>query len=66
MHGTPVIAAYCAAYSSTPSANALKLAPPHAPEAGYEIVPKPEATLLVEYLLSLKSDAPMPEAPLGK
>lgn len=49
-----------------PSPNALKLAAPHAPPAGYEVVPKPEAAALIEYLLSLKADAPLPEAPLGK
>ncbi len=30
----------------------------------YEIVPKPEAFALVEYLLSLRATAPLPEAPL--
>jgi len=45
-----------------PSAEALALPPEFAVEAGYEVVPKPEARLLVEYLLSLKANAPLPEA----
>ncbi len=45
-----------------PSPDALKLTGEFAPEPGYEIVPKPEATALVQYLLSLKADAPLPEA----
>lgn len=48
-----------------PSANALQgLAGPHAPPAGFEVVPTPEATELVAYLLSLKRSYPLPEAPL--
>lgn len=35
-----------------------------APPAGYEIVPKPEAKQLVAYLLSLRADAPLFEAPM--
>lgn len=49
-----------------PSSNALKLAPEFAPPAGYEVVPKPEADALVAYLLSLRVDAALPEAPMGK
>jgi cytochrome c oxidase cbb3-type subunit II len=45
-----------------PSPDALKLPPELAPEAGYEIVPKTEARVLVQYLLSLKANAPLPEA----
>ena len=45
-----------------PSPDALKLDGEFAPEPGYEIVPRPEATALVQYLLSLKADAPLPEA----
>lgn len=48
------------------SPGALKLPPVVAPEPGWEIVPKPEAEALVAYLLSLKVDAALPEAPLGK
>jgi cytochrome c oxidase cbb3-type subunit II len=45
-----------------PAANALKLPLEFAIEPGYEIVPKREATALVQYLLSLKANAPLPEA----
>jgi cytochrome c oxidase cbb3-type subunit II len=45
-----------------PSPDALKLAGKFAPEPGYEIVPKPEVKALVQYLLSLKANAPLPEA----
>lgn len=47
---------------SIPSPDALKLPSEFAPEPGYEIVPKPEARALVQYLLSLKANAPLPEA----
>ena len=47
---------------AVPSAEALRLPPEFAPPAGYEIVPKPEALLLGQYLLSLKANAPLPEA----
>jgi len=47
-----------------PSPDALQLPRELAPPAGYEIVPRPEATALVAYLLSLHSDAPLFEAPL--
>ena len=51
-----------------PSLDALKLPGEFAPEAGYEIVPKPEAQALVAYLLSLQAsvslfEAPLPQAP---
>jgi cytochrome c oxidase cbb3-type subunit 2 len=42
------------------SSRALQLPAAYAPPAGYEVVPTPEADRLVEYLLSLKKDAPVP------
>ena len=48
----------------SPSPDALVLPPHLAPPPGYEIVPKPEAAALVAYLLSLRADAPLFEAPL--
>lgn len=42
---------------AAPSAEALALPGQFAPPPGYEIVPRPEAYALVQYLLSLKSDA---------
>jgi cytochrome c oxidase cbb3-type subunit 2 len=45
-----------------PSPDALALPREFAPEPGYEIVPKPEAKALVQYLLSLKANVPLPEA----
>jgi cytochrome c oxidase cbb3-type subunit 2 len=48
----------------TPSPQALVLPPQVAPEPGYEIVPKPEATALVAYLISLRADAPLFDAPV--
>ena len=47
-----------------PSPDALKLPESAAVEAGYEVVPKPEAKALVAYLLSLKVATPVYEAPL--
>jgi cbb3-type cytochrome oxidase cytochrome c subunit len=47
-----------------PSPDALKPAGEFVPPEGYEIVPKPEATALAAYLLSLRSDTPLYEAPL--
>ena len=44
-----------------PSPDALKFPPGFAPALGYEIVPKTEARVLVQYLLSLKANAPLPE-----
>jgi cbb3-type cytochrome oxidase cytochrome c subunit len=49
---------------SEPAPDALRLAPPFAPVAGYEIVPRPEAKALVAYLLNLRADAPLFDAPL--
>lgn len=46
-----------------PSADALALDRDHAPQAGYETVPTDDAMALVAYLLSLKSDVPLFEAP---
>jgi cytochrome c oxidase cbb3-type subunit 2 len=45
------------------SDRALKLPKKFAPPAGYEVVPTPEADRLVEYLLSLKKDHPIPGQP---
>jgi cytochrome c oxidase cbb3-type subunit 2 len=46
-----------------PSPDALIL-PPELALAGREIVPKPEAKELAEYLLSLRVDVPLPDAPV--
>jgi len=46
-----------------PSPDALQLEGDLAPEAGFEIVPTDDARALVAYLLSLKSDVPLFEAP---
>jgi cytochrome c oxidase cbb3-type subunit II len=48
---------------ATPSPDALVLPEESAPAAGYEVVPKPEAKELVAYLLSLRADVPLYEAP---
>ncbi len=48
----------------SPSPDALVLPPKLAPPPGYEIVPRPGARALVAYLLSLRADAPLFEAPL--
>ena len=45
------------------SPDALVLKPEFAPPADFEVVPKPEAKQLAAYLLSLKADAPLYEAP---
>jgi cytochrome c oxidase cbb3-type subunit II len=50
---------------SAPSPDALNLPAEFAPAAGYEVVPKPEAKQLVAYLLSLRADAPLYEAPFS-
>ncbi len=42
------------------SSNALHLKGEFAPKEGFEVVPSPEAEELVNYLLSLKKDAPIP------
>jgi len=47
------------------SPDALALTGDQASPAGYEIVPKPEARALVAYLLSLRADAPLFNAPLA-
>jgi cbb3-type cytochrome oxidase cytochrome c subunit len=47
-----------------PSIDALQLPKEFAAAEGYEIVPKPEAKALAAYLLSLRSDTPLYEAPL--
>jgi cbb3-type cytochrome oxidase cytochrome c subunit len=46
-----------------PSVDALQFPNESAPPAGTEIVPKPEARMLVAYLLSLRAEAPLFEAP---
>jgi cytochrome c oxidase cbb3-type subunit 2 len=46
-----------------PSVDAVKLEGPDAPPAGYEIVPTSEGKALVGYLLSLKKNYPLSEAP---
>jgi cytochrome c oxidase cbb3-type subunit 2 len=48
-----------------PSDEAIRgLTGPHAPPAGYEVVPTDDAKALVAYLLSLNRNYPLPEAPL--
>jgi cbb3-type cytochrome oxidase cytochrome c subunit len=47
-----------------PSPNALKLTGKLAPRDGFEVVPRPEALRLVDYLRSLRADTPLFEAPL--
>ena len=49
--------------NGAPSADALDLTGELAPAEGYEVVPKPEARELVAYLLSLRADVPLYEAP---
>jgi cytochrome c oxidase cbb3-type subunit 2 len=51
---------------SGPSPDALKLSGPFAVAPGWEVVPKPAAQQLVEYLRSLKTSFDLPEAPLPK
>src|ERR1700722_4986744 len=46
-----------------PSPDALNLPKEFAPAAGYEVVPTTEAKQLAAYLLSLRADAPLYEAP---
>jgi cytochrome c oxidase cbb3-type subunit II len=48
------------------SYEALDLSGPDAPKPGYEVVPTAEARNLVAYLLSLRHDYPLPEAPVKK
>src|SRR5438477_13063347 len=47
-----------------PSSEALLLPASLAPAPGYEIIPKPEARMLVAYLLSLNADAALWETPV--
>jgi ribosomal protein L7/L12 len=47
-----------------PSPEALAFPAGAGPGAGYEIVPRPEAKALAAYLLSLRADAPLFEAPI--
>ncbi len=54
------------AIAGQPAQNALKLEGADAPRPGYEIVPTAEAESLVAYLLSLKRDYALPEAPESK
>lgn len=49
-----------------PSQDALQLAKGAAPPAGYEVVPTDDAKVLVAYLLALKRNYPLPEAPEPK
>lgn len=42
------------------SKSALQLTGKYAPKKGYEVVPSPEAEALVDYLISLKKDYPIP------
>jgi cytochrome c oxidase cbb3-type subunit II len=49
--------------SGQTSADALKLEGPGAPPSGFEIVPTEEGKALVEYLISLKRNYALPEAP---
>ena len=49
--------------SAAPSAEAVTLPKEFAPAAGYEVVPKAEAKQLVAYLLSLRANVPLYEAP---
>jgi hypothetical protein len=49
--------------SDAPSPEALVLPKEFAPAAGYEVVPKPEARQLAAYLLSLRANVPLYEAP---
>jgi cytochrome c oxidase cbb3-type subunit II len=54
------------AIAGQPAQNALKLEGADAPRPGYEIVPTADAESLVAYLLSLKRDYALPEAPEPK
>jgi cbb3-type cytochrome oxidase cytochrome c subunit len=49
--------------AGVPSPDALQFPPAFAPPAGCEVVPTPEAKQLAAYLLSLRADAPLYEAP---
>jgi cytochrome c oxidase cbb3-type subunit 2 len=45
------------------STNALEIPPAFAPEAGYEVIPKPAAISLAAYIMSLHQDGYLFEAP---
>ena len=49
--------------SGAPSPDALQFPKEFAPPVGWEVVPTPEAKQLAAYLLSLKADAPLYDAP---
>jgi len=49
--------------SGQSSADALKLSGPAAPPSGYEIVPTEQGRAIVAYLISLKRNYALPEAP---
>ena len=46
------------------SSEALALAPEYSPAAGYEVVPTDNAKAVVAYVMSLRSDLPLFEAPM--
>lgn len=48
----------------SPNAVAITADSEYAPEPGYEVVPTRRAEALVEYMLSLKIDYSLPEAPI--
>jgi cytochrome c oxidase cbb3-type subunit 2 len=50
---------------AAPSADALVFPKDSAPADGYEVVPKPEARQLAAYLLSLRANVPLYEAPFS-
>lgn len=53
------------AIQGQPSADAVQgLTGPYAPKPGFEVVPTQDAKILVAYLLSLKRNYPLPEAPV--
>jgi cbb3-type cytochrome oxidase cytochrome c subunit len=49
----------------TPSPDSLQFPENFGPPAGYAVFPKPEAKLLAAYLLSLRADVPLYEAPFS-
>ena len=61
--GEPAVAFQTREIQGQPSVDALKLEGTEAPSPGYEIVPTQEGKALVGYLLSLKKNYPLPEAP---
>lgn len=50
----------------SPSPAAVAVGGPHAPPAGFEVIPTQDARDLVAYLLSLKRNQPLPEPAPGK